>query len=329
MNILITGCAGPAGRALAHQLSGSPHTLVGVDMESVDDPTLTSAFARITTVPAASDPGMLTTLRALVDEHGIDLVIPTVSEELVTVAEAAVTFPHDTHVLVGEPAAVATAHDKHLTMHRLAERGVAVPRFGLPSEFADTADALAAMGGPLVLKPRVSRGGRGVTVVDAPDDIAWGGLDDSLIVQEFAPGLEYCPAVHRPGGQEVQGKEPTADDGLVVVLVKTALQQGRVGNAASVERVAENSAPDVARLALETTRALGLTGPCDLDLRRRADGTPVVLEVNARFGANSSESPEILRAVLTDPGLTDKALNDPGTAASRPVDPVGSARTVS
>ena len=51
-------------------------------------------------------------------------------------------------------------------------------------------------------------------------------------------------------------------------------------------------------MALAAVRALGLTGPVDVDVRRLVDGRPVVLEVNARFGANSAAAPELLDAVL-------------------------------
>lgn len=37
-----------------------------------------------------------------------------------------------------------------------------------------------------------------------------------------------------------------------------------------------------------------------MDIRRDADGTPVVLEVNSRFGANSASAPELLAAVLAE-----------------------------
>jgi carbamoyl-phosphate synthase large subunit len=37
-----------------------------------------------------------------------------------------------------------------------------------------------------------------------------------------------------------------------------------------------------------------------VDVRRRADGTPVILEINARFGANSHHAPEVLDALLAE-----------------------------
>jgi carbamoyl-phosphate synthase large subunit len=36
----------------------------------------------------------------------------------------------------------------------------------------------------------------------------------------------------------------------------------------------------------------------DVDIRRRNDGKPVVLEINARFGANIRYAPEVFEAAL-------------------------------
>ena len=46
--------------------------------------------------------------------------------------------------------------------------------------------------------------------------------------------------------------------------------------------------------------ALGLHGPVDVDIRRRRDGQPVVLEVNARFGANIQHAPEVFERVVAE-----------------------------
>jgi carbamoylphosphate synthase large subunit len=84
-------------------------------------------------------------------------------------------------------------------------------------------------------------------------------------------------------------------DAVVVVLEKTELKEGIVGNAKSVRRV---DATDVSDLAAAAARTVGLSGPLDIDIRRRSDGVPVVLEINARFGANIRHAPEVLEAVL-------------------------------
>lgn len=288
MRIMITGCAGPAGRALVEQLRSSEHTLVGVDMAPQHDPALSATAV----VPAASDPAMLPTLRRLVRHFDIDLLIPTVSDELPQVSAAAALLLTYAPVAIAGHDGVTIAHDKYLTMAALAAAGVPVPSFSLPSAYTDTSEALEDMGGPLVLKPRVGRGGRGVRVIDRPDEVDWSTLDDALIVQEFAPGDEYAPMVHRPS--------LGTGDPLVVVVAKTELKEGRVGNAAAVRRVAGASVADVSEVALAAAAALDLTGPVDLDVRRTSDGRPVVLEINARFGANSESAPELLRAVLAE-----------------------------
>ena len=88
---------------------------------------------------------------------------------------------------------------------------------------------------------------------------------------------------------------------VVVVIEKTKLKEVLVGNAPEVQRV---NAPDVADLAIAAARAMGFVGPLDIDIRRRADGVPAVLEINARFGANIANAPEILEAALADWGMT-------------------------
>ena len=97
----------------------------------------------------------------------------------------------------------------------------------------------------------------------------------------------------REGRPLLIANDPEQD--VAVVLRKTGLKSGRHGNATGVERVQE---PGIAELALGAARTLGLTGPVDIDIRLRNDGTPLVLEINARFGANSANAPEVLDAVL-------------------------------
>src|SRR5262249_27093422 len=142
----------------------------------------------------------------------------------------------------------------------------------LPSQVATAEDIAGRLGWPCLSKPRVSRGGREVVVRAADEWMAVVALDDRYILQEFIPGADYAPnvCVERDGAA------------VVVVLEKTRLKEGIVGNAAEVRRV---DSPDVAELAVSAARAMGLVGALDIDIRRRANGTLAVLEINARFGA--------------------------------------------
>ncbi|MFE4194469.1 ATP-grasp domain-containing protein [Paenarthrobacter sp. NPDC056912] len=293
MRVLVTGVGGPAGLSLARQLMDQGHWVLGVDMQPVHG----SAADAVTVVSPSNSPGYLWELRGLVAANGIELVVPTVSDELVLLSEARDCFAPGVEVLIADPAPVRIANDKYFTMKCLSNAGVAVPGFGLPGDFSSVNEAMARFGGTLVVKPRVSRGGRGVRILERAADGGrnaariWSSLDDSWIVQRFAPGTEYAPVVLRHATE-------SEEHNLVVVLEKTELKDGRVGNAISVRRMELSAAADVAHVAGAAAAALGLTGPIDIDIRRLPDGTPVVLEVNARFGANSAYAPELLEGLL-------------------------------
>ena len=278
--ILVTGVGGPAGRSVSAMLIERGIPIIGTDMrqlESNDFP-----FVR---VPAAYQPGFLTEIRKLAKENNVGLIIPTVSEELPVIASGwlPTDFPP---VLVSSATAVHIANDKFLTADILSEHGVAVPRFILPSQARSPDDIDREIGWPCISKPRIGRGGREVTVHNKDSFKEIAALGDGYILQEFASGTDYAPNVYiDPAGQN-----------LVVALEKTELKEGIVGNARSVRRVEEK---DVESAALAAACAVGLSGPLDIDIRRRADGVPVVLEINARFGANIRFAPEILEAALS------------------------------
>ena len=284
--ILVTGVGGPAGRNIAEMLLKRGHSVAGVDARAVEAPGID-----VSVVPLAGHPDFLDELRCAAGREKAELLIPTVTEELPLIA-GQWSRVSDVPAMIGPAMAVEAAADKYLTCLALSERGVAVPRFCLPSEVPTPRGVEKAIGWPCLSKPRAGRGGRGVTVRYPEDWPAVAALDDSFILQEFLPGTDYGPnlCVPRAAGSEV----------VVVVLEKTRLKEGIVGNAVEVRR---STAPDVMALACSAARALGFVGPLDVDVRRGKDGRPAVLEINARFGANIACAPEVLDAALVSWGF--------------------------
>lgn len=277
---LVTGVGGPAGKNVATMLLERRHRVVGTDMR-----TLALVGIEFYPVPPAGAPDFLSTIHAIAAREQVDLIIPTVSEELPVFANDW-NWQDSLRVLVSPADAVNTANDKYLTAAALSNNGVAVPRFALPSQVHSLEEVARKLGWPCISKPRVGRGGREVTWHPEQDWPAVATLNDHYILQEFAVGTDYAPNV-------CLGRDGQA---VVVVLEKTELKEGIVGNAKQVKRV---DAPDVAELAAAAARTVGLLGPLDIDIRRRKDGVPVVLEINARFGANIRHAPEVLDAVLS------------------------------
>ncbi len=296
--ILITGIGGPAGAALSAQIGerangGPKRRWIGVDVVEIDVPHLDG----FDLVALAADADYASSMRAAFSRHEPDLVIPTVSDELPQVAVLAEVLglagpaaDGQGHVVGSASGPTSVAWDKLLTMWSLERAGVPIPGYAPATSLPSTAAAIDLLGAPFVLKPRVSRGGRGVRLIES-DDEPWPQGDGSWIAQQFAPGTEYSPQVYR---------SPVTGESTVIVLEKTKLKQGRVGNAAEVVRLAAGSEPDVEAVAARTAEALDLVGPLDMDVRRAEDGRPLVLEINSRFGANSAHAPELLDAVLAE-----------------------------
>ncbi|MFD0867392.1 ATP-grasp domain-containing protein, partial [Tessaracoccus lubricantis] len=232
MRVLVTGASGPAGRTLLDQLRARGIWAIGTDLL----PRRRRGDVEILRSLPALDPGYVAQLRAMVEALDVDLVLPTVQEELPIVA--AVGLPQ---AVIGPSAAVDVAHDKWLTALVLSQGGVAVPRTVCGG--ALSAALIDWVGRPFVTKPRVSRGGRGVVVHRSwPPTVL---LDDDQLLAEFLPGAEYAPNVFIA--------DDPADD-VVVVLRKTGLKGGEVGNATGVARV---EFPRVGVLAVDAARALG------------------------------------------------------------------------
>ena len=276
---LVTGVGGPAGRSLAVLLQERHCTYVGADSRPLEPDSF--PFFR---VPMARDDNFILTIQTIVRAEQVNWIIPTVSEEL-PVFSASWT-DSITSVLIGTAGAVACANDKYLTAQILQQAGVSVPRFALPSQVGSARELTERIGWPCISKPRIGRGGREVTLNEDGNFSSIAALSDAYILQEFASGTDYAPELFI---------HPDRKTHVVAVIEKTELKEGKVGNATAVRRV---DAPDVAETALAAALAMGLSGPLDIDIRRRTDGVPVVLEINARFGANSRSAPEILDAAL-------------------------------
>jgi biotin carboxylase len=191
------------------------------------------------------------------------------------------------------PDAVKAARDKRLTRERLSAAGLSVPRVLVLSRFADPGTAVERLDFPVVLKPAVLTGSRGVMRADDRDGFIaaferLGRLletddvralhdpaSDVVIVESFIPGREFAlEGVLQKGELHTLAifEKPDPLDGPffeeTIYITPPRLQ----------ERVQELMREEIAAAA----RALGLHhGPVHAECRVNLDGV-FVLEVAAR-----------------------------------------------
>ncbi len=275
---LITGVGGPSGIAALKILKENNFYVVATDMRQTE--CIADSFYQ---VPAALASEYIEKLFSIIEHEKIDWLFPTVSEELVPVSVHAHLFREkNVAVFIPQPSATRICDDKWLTATHLAEHGVAIPESALGA--ADD-PMVQDLGFPCVSRPRVGRGGRGVVVHEraglkpATKEVIW---------QTYMPGKEY---------DVLLVIDPDTHDTLAMqVFEKTELREQNVGNAITVKAVEDK---DIGQLAVEAVRAIGLTGPADIDIRRDVNGEPKILEINARIGAHSGLAPQIFDALIT------------------------------
>lgn len=286
--VLVTGVDGPVGTALAVDLAARGFTVHGTHQLAWVAPRDVPGM-QWHLVPRPEDPGYLPALHRIVQHHAVDFIIPTTDEELPVIAGVRRWPDEGVFVVVSGPGPVSLAQDKLLTSWQLTSHGVLAPACASPSDFADTAEALASLGDAIVLRSRhAGRKSGGARVVHRPDELEWDRLDDDFVVQHFICGPEYLCCLYRPDGP--------GNRGMVVFEV---LRPGPRHDA--VRALSPGEAEDLERTAWAAVRALGVLGPAEVILRRSGDGRAHVISVHPRFSQHCGELLDQLSAPAASP----------------------------
>ena len=218
----------------------------------------------------------------LVEEHGVDLVIPVLDRSVHPLAAARARFQDRCILAVPEAEALRAVTDKHATLLLAEELGIAVPRgFLVPaSERSGIEEAARELGWPVVVKPCVSetydpehgtsRKAR-VSYAAHAEELAH-RLDDaegSVLVQEFVPGKGV-------------GVELLCENGQArAAFQHVRLAEVPVTGGASAWREGAELEPELLQTSLALARALRWTGLMMVEFKCTADRS-VLMEVNGR-----------------------------------------------
>ena len=170
--ILVTACGAPGAARLLRALKENGEReirLVGVDMsERAIGRHLCDTFHL---VPPGADPAFPDALLKLVEQEGVDVVLPESSHDLHHLAPRRGEFP--VPVLICGPDAERRANDKGETFAAMQRIGVGAPDFRRVTGAAGVEHAAHELGypdRPVCFKPVFSSGSRGFRVLDPSVD---------------------------------------------------------------------------------------------------------------------------------------------------------------
>ena len=220
-------------------------------------------------VPLASAPSFIPELLRVLKEHQVNVLLPTVDEELVPLAEAVEEFKAQGILcIVSKPEVIRACLDKYSLFQRLAAARIPVGETQLVASASDVAQY------PVIVKPRTGRGGQDVFLCEGIDQLAvYLKRMQGPIIQEYLPGPEYTVDVL----SDLEANPLVAVPRLRIQIKGGVSWRGRIDNA-----------PDVSALAASAAKALGIVGPSCIQIKLDAADKPKILEVNPRVGGTTS-----------------------------------------
>jgi carbamoyl-phosphate synthase large subunit len=260
--VLVTGAGGPAGVAVVRRLVALGHRVVAGDADSA---AAGGALADVAvTLPRGDHPRFVEALVAVCTSHGVDALVSTVAEELSHLAAGAARLAAaGVATWLPDAAAVDVCCDKAAFARAMAAAGMPHPAT------AASADEVAGVPGPWVVKPLAGRGSRGVRLLDERASVVEALRED--------PGLI---AQTRLTGREFTADALVDRDGGLLAVVPRWREETKAGISVKGRTFASDAVTGVVAAALA---AVGLTGPANVQGFVADDGTATIVEINPRF----------------------------------------------
>jgi len=212
-------------------------------------------------VPPIADPDYVPALAALCAEFGVGAVIPLTDLDIEVLARARAegALP----ALVPDPEIARATYDKYET-HGLLERlGLPSPPTVLPGEEPDSY--------PVMVKPRQGSGARSIHLARNKEEAAFfvRYVPEPVMVQKWMDGPEFS----------IDCLSDT--EGRCLNAIPRTMLESRGGESIKGTVIAE---PELIALGRRVVEALGVRGPCTVQVFRDAEIGIAITDVNTRFG---------------------------------------------
>ena len=275
-NILVTAVGAIVGYGIIASLrqSGFDVHIIGCDIfEDAVGQYFADEF--IAAVPAA-DENYPCFLKKLIDEKKIDLVLFGIEQEISAVYSRMDEFGgYEGKLVINNPDILPLCDDKWLTFRWLKDNGLG--QYAIDSVISGEYEELSERFGlPFLIKPRISRAGKGIASISSGDDFSFyrrkagNGFMAQRIVGDISH--EYTVGVFGLGDGSFVNE---------IILRRTLSQEGATAKAWVTEDAGIQIAVD------EITKKLKPLGPTNYQFRRQ-DERIYLLEINPRISSSTS-----------------------------------------
>lgn len=305
-NVLLTGGRAPVCLELARQFQKEGHRVVIAESQQPHLCQASHAVSSCGLLPAPRFAGsdFSRGLNELIDEHKIDVLIPTCEEAFFVAQSRELIRPH-AHVLVDSFAKLNRLHNKWTFVLWASELNLPVPESYEIASMGELESLSRGLKGDWILKPSYSRFGAQVHRAHAKQlTSVLPNIDQSWIVQRFVEGEEICISALAKDG-----------DLLALSLYSHPFVAGKAGVCFE-----EISRPKLEAAIADFIKKTEFTGQIAFDVIEEADGEFFVLECNPRatsgvhLMAAASNLPEAyLRAANRTVNLDQCLRAPPGT----------------
>ena len=260
MSVVLFTCAGQRVD-IVKAFGAAGATTVAVDLNELA-PALYAADIR-SAVPAVGDPGYAAALVALVEEHGVELIVPLA--DLDHRVLAAHRDALGALVLLAGPETISLCEDKYRASRFFESSGIASPRTWLPDELPGEIPY------PVLVKARRGFGSRHIYRADDREELEFflRRTTEESMVQQVCTGEEFSIDVF----SDLQGR--------CLGAVPRTMIESKGGESIKGMTIKDADLIEHGRLVAET---MGIAGPANVQCFREPDGSLPVTDVNPRFG---------------------------------------------
>jgi carbamoyl-phosphate synthase large subunit len=260
-SILVTSIGAAGSQGLIKSLDRKQFRIIGCDCNELNG--YDNSVDMFYKIPSPSDSSYFNEILKLVEKEQVNLVIPIMDAELICVLKNKNKFKKDVRVLASSIELINIFQDKQETHKFMVTHKLNVPKLYSYEKYAF----------PLIAKPRVGTGSRGILIMRNKHDTDFFLTDadvKSLFFQEYVEGVEisidcFCDIASNP-----------------VAIVARERIDIRSGLCKKTQTFQDKVLIEEVRSFLSKIK---MVGPCNIQaIKSKVDSKYYFFEVNCRFG---------------------------------------------